>query len=202
MLRDRSWQMSHSLRIRTVENCSLGSLFPMSRGQGHRHCFSALSWAVNYKQRVLQWGKVLMRAINTFSTCAPAVLDIWIQNLFKVIKLYIKLKVVVFKVKFDFPSNLHKGSSTNREWAHKKDNSGFYWLYTQPPTILQCPVYCYKRAFQELQTIWLILRHFKGFNLLIYCNNHLYKCFNFINFVTLAYIIRDSLRTIYKHRNM
>ena len=39
------------------------------------------------------------------------------------------------------------------------------------------------------------------FNLLIPCNNHWYKSFNFINTVTLVYVIRDSLSSAYKHRN-
>jgi hypothetical protein len=87
----------------------------MPAGQVYRHEFSALSCAVNYGQRVLQLAKALMRTINTFSTCARAILDMQIQNLSKVTKLYIKLKIMIFKVKFEFPSNLHTGTSTERE---------------------------------------------------------------------------------------
>ena len=43
---------------------------------------------------------------------------------------------------------------------------------------------------------------FDGYNLLILCNSHLYKYFHFINFVTFAYIRRNSLRIMYKHQNM
>jgi hypothetical protein len=43
---------------------------------------------------------------------------------------------------------------------------------------------------------------FNAINLLIICNNHLYKCFHFINFESLAYIIRDSLGMMYKYRNI
>jgi len=44
---------------------------------------------------------------------------------------------------------------------------------------------------------------FDRFNPLILCKNRLYKCFHFINFVTLVCIIRgSSMMTIYTHRNM
>jgi len=43
---------------------------------------------------------------------------------------------------------------------------------------------------------------FNGCNLFRTCNNHVYKCFHFINFVTLAYIKRNFLRMMYKHRNI
>lgn len=75
VIRGRPWEMCQSLRIRTVEKSSLGSLLLMPTGQGHRHGFSALSFAVNYRQRVLQWAKALMRTVYAFSTCARAILD-------------------------------------------------------------------------------------------------------------------------------
>jgi len=87
----------------------------MPIGQEHRHGYSALSCVVNYRQRVLQSAKALMRTINTFYTCARAILDIQVQNISKVTKLYKKLKVIVFKVKFELPSNLHIGSSIERK---------------------------------------------------------------------------------------
>ena len=51
--------------------------------------------------------------------------------------------------------------------------------------------------FVEL-SVW----KFDGFNLLILCTSHLYKCFHFINFVMFAYIRRNSLRMMYKYQNM
>ena len=53
----------------------------------------------------------------------------------------------------------------------------------------------------KITKTWHILPTFKSFNLLIFCNNPLYKCFHFIDFVTLEYIISDSVRITYKHRN-
>ena len=43
---------------------------------------------------------------------------------------------------------------------------------------------------------------FNGLNLLILCNNHLYKSFHLINIVALACMILNSLRMMYEHRNM
>jgi len=37
-----------------------------------------------------------------------------------------------------------------------------------------------------------MLGRFKSCNPLISCNNYLFECFQLINFVTLAYIIRQS----------
>jgi hypothetical protein len=59
-----------------------------------------------------------------------------------------------------------------------------------------------KQAFSELQTTWHILRHFKSFDLSVVCNNGHSKCSHFINIVTLAYIIRKSLRTMCEYRNL
>lgn len=64
-------------------------------------------------------------------------------------------------------------------------------------------MYCNKKKnfkiYEQPDTFYDVL---KVFILLIFCNNHLHKCCHFINFVTLASIIGDSLRMMYKHRNM
>jgi hypothetical protein len=53
---------------------------------------------------------------------------------------------------------------------------------------------------KRVASIWHILLRFKVYvYLLIVCNNHLHKQFNFVNcitFVTLVYIRRDSLKII------
>ena len=36
----------------------------------------------------------------------------------------------------------------------------------------------------------------------MFCNNHLYKYFPYINFVTLTYIIENPMRMMYKHLNI
>jgi len=50
--------------------------------------------------------------------------------------------------------------------------------------------------------VGLSLWRFDGFNLLIFYNSQLYKCFHLINFVMSAYMRRNSLRMMYKHQNM
>jgi hypothetical protein len=37
---------------------------------------------------------------------------------------------------------------------------------------------------------------------LIFCNNHLYKCYYFINSEPLSYIVTNSLKMMCKHRNI
>jgi len=43
----------------------------------------------------------------------------------------------------------------------------------------------------------------KSTDLSIFCRYHLYnKCHHFMNFVTIPYIITDSVMMMYKHRNV
>jgi len=43
----------------------------------------------------------------------------------------------------------------------------------------------------------------QSIDLFIFCHYHLYnKCHHFMNFVTMPHIITDSVRMMYKHRNV
>jgi hypothetical protein len=76
---------------------------------------------------------------------------------------------------------------------HPQDISRLCRLFIQSPTS--------RRLCTAIISTWHILRRFKDYNLSLVCNNHLWEHFNFIDFidfVTLAYTRRDSLKTMYR----